>query len=70
MISEAAEMVAAETIIPYPSGIPLLLQGEKITQDKLEGLKRLINNEVKFQGGSSLKQNKIKVFDTKKKIKE
>ncbi|MCQ6281846.1 aminotransferase class I/II-fold pyridoxal phosphate-dependent enzyme [Bacillus sp. EB600] len=66
-LSEAAGMVAAEMIIPYPPGIPLLLQGEKITQDRLEGLIRLINDQAKFQGGSSLKQNKIKVFDTKEK---
>jgi arginine/lysine/ornithine decarboxylase len=67
LLSESAEMVAAETIIPYPPGIPLLLQGEKITQDKLEGLIRLINDQAKFQGGSNLKQYKIKVFDTKEK---
>lgn len=37
-ISEAAQWVAAETVIPYPPGIPLLLQGEKITQEKLDSL--------------------------------
>jgi arginine/lysine/ornithine decarboxylase len=61
-ISEAVNRVAAETVIPYPPGIPLLLQGEKITQAKVENLKRLIQAQAKFQGGSVLKQNKLKVF--------
>jgi arginine/lysine/ornithine decarboxylase len=61
-ISEAAERVAAEMVIPYPPGIPLLLEGERITLDKVESLKRLVNDQAKFQGGSLLKQNKLKVF--------
>ena len=61
-ISESINRVAAETVIPYPPGIPLLLQGEKITQDKVENLKRLIQDQAKFQGGSMLKQHKLKVF--------
>jgi arginine/lysine/ornithine decarboxylase len=61
-ISESVNRVAAETVIPYPPGIPLLLQGEKITQDKVENLKRLIQGQAKFQGGSMLKQHKLKVF--------
>jgi arginine/lysine/ornithine decarboxylase len=61
-ISESVNRVAAETVIPYPPGIPLLLQGEKITQDKVENLKRLIQDQAKFQGGSMLKQHKLKVF--------
>jgi arginine/lysine/ornithine decarboxylase len=65
-ISEAVGKIAAETVIPYPPGIPLLLQGEKITEDKLENVKQLLNNQAKLQGGLTLKQNKIKVFlDTK-----
>lgn len=61
-ILDAAGRVAAETIIPYPPGIPLLLQGEEVSHDKLESLQRLISTQAKFQGGSLLKQNKIKVF--------
>lgn len=61
-ISEAVNRVAAETVIPYPPGIPLLLQGEKITQAKVENLKRLLQDQAKFQGGSVLKQNMLKVF--------
>jgi arginine/lysine/ornithine decarboxylase len=61
-ISESVNKVAAETVIPYPPGIPLLLQGEKITHDKVENLVQLIQTQAKFQGGSLLKQNKLKVF--------
>lgn len=61
-ISKSVNRVAAETIIPYPPGIPLLLQGEKITQDKVKSLIQLIQTKSKFQGGSLLKQNMVKVF--------
>jgi arginine/lysine/ornithine decarboxylase len=61
-ISEAADRVAAEEVIPYPPGIPLLLQGEKITREKLDSLKTLLDSQAKFQGGSLLKQNRLKVF--------
>ncbi len=61
-ISEASGKIAAETVIPYPPGIPLLLKGELITEDKLERLKQLIADNARFQGGSLLKQNMLKVF--------
>lgn len=61
-LSESVNRVAAETVTPYPPGIPLLLQGEKITQDKVENLIQLIQIKAKFQGGSLLKQNMLKVF--------
>jgi arginine/lysine/ornithine decarboxylase len=61
-ISESVNRVAAETVIPYPPGIPLLLQGEKITQDRVENLRQLLQTKAKFQGGSLLKQNMLIVF--------
>lgn len=64
-ISEAEGMVAAENVIPYPPGVPLLLEGEIITLDKLESLCRLLDNQAKFQGGSLLKHNQLKVFSEK-----
>lgn len=59
---EASNKVAAETIIPYPPGIPYILPGEVISADKIEYLDHLIKYGTRFQGGNLLKERKIKVF--------
>ncbi|WML42499.1 aminotransferase class I/II-fold pyridoxal phosphate-dependent enzyme [Neobacillus sp. PS3-40] len=61
-ITEAIGKVAAEMIIPYPPGIPLLLVGERITQERIESLIRLIESGAKFQGSRDLKKGLINVF--------
>jgi arginine/lysine/ornithine decarboxylase len=63
-ISEAAGQVCAETIIPYPPGIPLLLMGELITEEKVKQLTQLISKGARFQGGSSLDLNQINIVGT------
>ncbi|WP_312474536.1 aminotransferase class I/II-fold pyridoxal phosphate-dependent enzyme [Neobacillus sp.] len=64
LIVDALDQVCAETIIPYPPGIPLLLRGETITLDKLHQLNQFIESGARFQGGSSLKNGLLKVFCT------
>ncbi|MFL6516561.1 MAG: arginine decarboxylase, partial [Bacillus sp. (in: firmicutes)] len=56
--------VCAETIIPYPPGIPLLIKGERITKDKLSQLASLLKSGARFQGGARLKDGLIKTFYT------
>ena len=63
-ISEAAGQVCAETIIPYPPGIPLLLKGELITEGKVKQLIQLMNTGARFQGGSFLNINQISIVRT------
>jgi arginine/lysine/ornithine decarboxylase len=63
-ISGAEGEVAGETIIPYPPGIPLLMKGERITIEKLDQLNRLLKSGARFQGGSLLKNGRIKTFCT------
>jgi arginine/lysine/ornithine decarboxylase len=63
-ISAAEGEVAGETIIPYPPGIPLLLKGERITREKIDQLNRLLKTGSRFQGGSLLKNGRIKTFYT------
>jgi len=63
-ILEAIGHVSAETVIPYPPGIPLLLKGERITTEKIEHLIRLIETGARFQGGETLDRRFIKVFLT------
>jgi arginine/lysine/ornithine decarboxylase len=61
-ISEAAGQVSAETIIPYPPGIPLLLMGEFITEERIKLLTQLVNTGARFQGGSFLDKNQVNII--------
>jgi arginine/lysine/ornithine decarboxylase len=63
-IAEAAGQVCSETIIPYPPGIPLLLMGELITEEKLRQLTQLMNAGARFQGGSFLDSHQINIVRT------
>lgn len=62
-ISEAIGKCSAEMVIPYPPGIPLLMEGEIITADILEELQQLIDHGSRFHGGEFLTDLKIKVFE-------
>jgi arginine/lysine/ornithine decarboxylase len=55
----AKGLIASESIIPYPPGIPLLLKGEIISESHIEMLEKLIGAGASFHGGSLLKENKI-----------
>ncbi|WP_413304853.1 aminotransferase class I/II-fold pyridoxal phosphate-dependent enzyme [Bacillus sp. 1P10SD] len=61
-ITEAIGSVCAETIIPYPPGIPLLLKGEEITNERINQLQRLLKTGARFQGCSCLTKEMIRVF--------
>ncbi|MEH7014144.1 aminotransferase class I/II-fold pyridoxal phosphate-dependent enzyme [Neobacillus niacini] len=63
-ILQAIGNVCAETIIPYPPGIPILLIGELITEEKINHLDQLMNAGARFQGGSYLDKNLINIFRT------
>lgn len=59
---DAENYICAETIIPYPPGIPFLLKGELVTNDDVRGLTLLLNSGARFQGGAKLAEGKLKVF--------
>lgn len=63
-LREADNYICAETIIPYPPGVPLLLRGEKITAADRDGLLFLIQSGARFQGGCALSEGYIKVFES------
>jgi arginine/lysine/ornithine decarboxylase len=63
-IKEALNHVSAETVIPYPPGIPLLLKGERITTEKVKHLNRLVETGARFQGRLEIDSGYIKVFRT------
>lgn len=62
-ISESVGKSSAEMVIPYPPGIPLVMEGEKITQEKVEELQQLMKLGARFHGGYYLSEQKIKVFE-------
>ncbi|MGE7219519.1 aminotransferase class I/II-fold pyridoxal phosphate-dependent enzyme [Priestia koreensis] len=60
----AVGRVAAESVIPYPPGIPVLMEGEIITNDHIEYIEEILNTEVKLQGSAtSLERRLISVFE-------
>ncbi|MEH7549767.1 MULTISPECIES: aminotransferase class I/II-fold pyridoxal phosphate-dependent enzyme [Bacillaceae] len=62
-IERASGLVCADTIIPYPPGIPLLMKGERITSGKIGQLNRLLQTGARFQGDASLlKAGYLKTF--------
>lgn len=61
-IDQAEGYICAEMLIPYPPGIPLLIQGESVEQEDVIMIRKLLEKGARFQGGASLKEGKLKVF--------
>jgi arginine/lysine/ornithine decarboxylase len=61
-LTDALGEIAAETIIPYPPGIPLLFPGERITLPIIEQIKYLVELGAKFQGSKHIFQHQLYVF--------
>jgi arginine/lysine/ornithine decarboxylase len=59
---QSLDCICAEMVVPYPPGIPLLLRGERITEEKIDNLKKLIETGARFQQGASLEEGLIQVF--------
>jgi len=61
-IDNAEGKISAESIIPYPPGIPLMMIGEEISMEKIEQMKNLINSGARFHGGKQLSEKQIEVY--------
>lgn len=48
-VKESIGAIAAEAIIPYPPGIPVLLKGERIKQAHIAHLEKLVEQGVRIQ---------------------
>jgi lysine decarboxylase len=66
-LEEAVGKVAAESIIPYPPGIPVLLKGERVTEEVVMYLGQLMRLGARFQGNDLIKSNYISIY---KEVKE
>ncbi|MNC66653.1 Lysine decarboxylase, constitutive [compost metagenome] len=51
-LEAAVGLRAAQAVVPYPPGIPLLIPGEVITAAAAERILRLYRAGAKFQGAS------------------
>lgn len=46
---KALGKVAAESVIPYPPGIPLIIRGERLTEEKISLILHMLNQGINFQ---------------------
>ncbi|MEC0179061.1 amino acid decarboxylase, partial [Paenibacillus favisporus] len=66
-LQDCADRTAAEMIIPYPPGIPLLYPGERITEDTAARLRVLSNAGAKCQGAADPNLLTIMVYKKNRK---
>lgn len=59
---EAIGHYAAETVTPYPPGIPFLMVGDKITREILQELKELVDSGATIQGDQHVNMGKISIY--------
>lgn len=50
LLKDAEGLVSGEDIIPYPPGIPVLLEGEWITQDHIRAIQQWVTSGASFHG--------------------
>ncbi|MDQ0220923.1 aminotransferase class I/II-fold pyridoxal phosphate-dependent enzyme [Peribacillus cavernae] len=62
-LEESSGSVAAEMIIPYPPGVPLVMEGELIEDVKVKQLEDVITKGARFHGGSHLEKGLVWVFE-------
>lgn len=65
-LEASAGRIAAEMVIPYPPGIPLLYAGESITASVCDRLIRLRTGGAKFQACADPALQHIKVYNIQK----
>jgi lysine decarboxylase len=63
ILAEAEGEIAAETVSPYPPGVPILTPGERITRPVIEAIKELTAAGATWQGPIDKTLNKIQILD-------
>jgi len=60
-LSKAAGQISAQTLTPYPPGIPVLIPGERITKEICEYLMDMSAKDIRVSGqeGDTLKTVKV-----------
>ncbi|NNV07056.1 aminotransferase class I/II-fold pyridoxal phosphate-dependent enzyme [Geobacillus sp. C56-T2] len=62
-LEEAEGCVAAETVIPYPPGVPLIWIGEQVGSIHIAQIRELLRHRAHWQGGSQLREGKLVVYE-------
>lgn len=62
-LEQSVGKIAAESIIPYPPGIPFIMKGEQIEREQVRVLQILQQHHTYFQGNDG---RKIQVYDGRK----
>jgi len=65
-MDDAIGKTAAEFIIPYPPGIPLVCPGEIIVQDTIDYVKIMLENGINVNGVN--KNNQVRVVKWKEDL--
>ena len=60
-LSKAAGHISAQTLTPYPPGIPVLIPGERITQEIVDFLRDLADKDIRISGQETEELRTIKV---------
>ena len=64
-LSKAAGHISAQTLTPYPPGIPVLIPGERITQEIVDFLEDLAEKDIRVSGQETEELRTIKVVATR-----
>lgn len=62
-LEQSIGKIAAESIIPYPPGIPFIMKGEQIEREQVQNLQILQQHHAYFQGNDG---RKIQIYDERK----
>jgi arginine decarboxylase len=64
-LSKAAGHISAQTLTPYPPGIPVLIPGERITQEIVDFLVDLAEKDIRISGQETEELRTVKVVATR-----
>jgi arginine decarboxylase len=64
-LSRAAGHISAQTLTPYPPGIPVLIPGERITQEIVDFLEDLAEKDIRISGQETEELRTVKVVATR-----
>ena len=69
-LDRAVGNISAETIVPYPPGIPVLIKGERISQNVVDYIKNLGRLGARFQGADFTHRYTIQIFEVHSDIEK
>jgi arginine/lysine/ornithine decarboxylase len=61
-LSKSVGHIAAQTLTPYPPGIPIVIPGERITQEICDYLMDTASKGIRVSGQENDKLKMVKVF--------